>query len=553
MAFQAQTTRTGDDPVEFGRVSVLLGANGTGKSKLLTEIRSMAGKFLPEHKILNIEGGRALTMYDHLQLDARNFNQYKTYDQTFQQYSNKRAGTLQSRLFDGLKSLEQLSETKRIEHSDLVTQWLEKIDEKSTVSEVPRRSIDPMDRVFEAFNDIFPTISLSYYPNDKRLRCKKGDARYGPTSLSDGEKQVFSILVDVVELAEEKTILFVDEPELNLNPGLANRLWGSIESMLPNSIFLYATHSVSFAMRDSVESLFVISNIDENIQRIDNLDELGHFEQVELLGNVTSLLSNRKSLLVEGQDESFDQIFYDWILQDKDISTTAVGGCEDVIAILKRSGKWSRISPNVQIAGVIDRDYKSQKTIDDVSASGSVVLRFHEAESYLSHPEIALKVAEALGTADPLPTRDSVIQCICEFVSERKIEILARRVSAQLNVRLGVSVPSKALRKVESRETLKKLLEADVRRQKDVVEKLYEPNMIDEILSTEMSVIDGAIAEQNVESLLNLAPGKELLSKLSGRLGCVDGIAVVRAARRHLSVSDFQCLEDLRSQLKSKF
>ncbi|WP_230280776.1 AAA family ATPase [Croceicoccus sp. Ery15] len=426
------TSRTGNTPLRFERINVLLGSNGTGKSKLLQELRGQIPNILPDHKIINIEGGRALTMYDSLELNAQNFNKYRSYDTTFSQYSKKRAGTLQSRLFDGLKTLELLAENSRIEHSDRVMEWL-KVNPGRSADEVPRRPLDPMSRVFEAFNDIFPTITLQYSASDKRLRCNKGQHRYGPTSLSDGEKQVFSVLVDVVELAEEKSILFIDEPELNLHPGLANRLWSSIESMLPQSMFVYATHSVSFAMRDSVEYLYVLSNSNENIQQIDNLDELSKSEQEELLGNITSLLSNKKSLVVEGQDESFDSIFYNFILGDSEIAPSSVGGCEDVIAIVSRSGKWNRISPDVRVVGVVDRDYKSDAEIAEIEGPTLFVLEYHEAESYLCEPDLVRTLAERLGTVESIPSSDEISFKIISFVRQNKLQIVARRISSKLD------------------------------------------------------------------------------------------------------------------------
>lgn len=64
MEFELKTSRTGERIVKFGRINVFLGANGTGKSQLLAEIKGKIGEALPDYKILNIEGGRALTMFD---------------------------------------------------------------------------------------------------------------------------------------------------------------------------------------------------------------------------------------------------------------------------------------------------------------------------------------------------------------------------------------------------------------------------------------------------------------------------------------------------------
>ena len=63
----------------------------------------------------------------------------------------------------------------------------------------------------------------------------------------------------------------VDEPELNLHPELAERLWTLLESEYDDKRFLYATHSIQFALRPNVEALYVLSQDPSRIQRIDHL------------------------------------------------------------------------------------------------------------------------------------------------------------------------------------------------------------------------------------------------------------------------------------------
>ena len=553
MDFQIATSRTGENPILLSRINVFLGANGTGKTKLLNEIREKIGQALPGFQVLNIEGGRALQMYDTLELDRRNYDQYRTYEQTYKGFQGKRQGTLQSRLFDGLKTLEQLGESKKIEHSDAVTSWLATDEAKVHPDRIPRRPVDPMERVFETFSDIFPSINLKYYPNDRRLRCNKNGSRYGPTSLSEGEKQVFSVLVDVVELSEKNTVLFVDEPELNLHPSLANKLWSSIESILGESVFIYATHSVSFAMRDAVDNILVLSDDDENIQSLDNLESLSDREKEDLLGNITSLIANKNTLLVEGLDDSFDSIFYNWLIGDNSISPTAVGGCEDVVAIAQRSGKWSRISPNVKLAGVIDRDYKSEGDIKSIEKSGAIILPYHEAESYLCDPQVIIDLSKALGVVASAPTDADIIDTICHFIDGIFFKLAARRSAAKLNVRVGVSVPSKALGRVEDEEQLKQLLVHDANQQKSLASERLDEDYVRRVADDECQKLRAIVGGRNIDELLMVAPGKELLGNLAGRAGCTDANGMARAVRHHLKVDNYPALAALREQIAASF
>ena len=74
-------------------------------------------------------------------------------------------------------------------------------------------------------------------------------------------------------LAENKSLILVDEPELNLNPGLACRFWDIVEIELPESIFVYATHCVSFAMRNHVQKIIVLGKNNANFTNIENISE----------------------------------------------------------------------------------------------------------------------------------------------------------------------------------------------------------------------------------------------------------------------------------------
>lgn len=544
--FRIKTSRTGEREFEFSRINVFLGSNGTGKTKLLQELKGQAGNFLPGYQAVNIEGGRAVEMFDSLELTARNFTQFSTSDQILQNFRGNRGNTLTSRIFFGLKALEQMGIDAKITHSDAVVNWEESGSERDSRPSLPD---EPMLRVFETFNDIFPSITLEYLPQNRRLRCRKKGNEYGPTSLSDGEKQVFSILVDIIELTDSKSVLFVDEPELNLNPGLANRLWSSIETLLPEAAFIYATHSVSFAMRDTVDHLVVMSNHDENIQEITELRELSHNDQEELLGNIPGLVAQGNTLVVEGHDESFDSIFYHWLLGDVDFSPAAVGGSDDVISITTREGKWKKISPMVRLTGIVDRDFKSDEKILELESKGVIVLEHHEAESYLCDPQLLLDLSQMVGATDKLISVSQISRNIFESLEKDHLTLCARRVNDRLTRSIKPSVSSKTLAKISTIEDLERLLLTDIENQITKANESFDKDKIKKVLKEESDQILETIKTQNLAQALMLVPGKELLESFTGLIGVVDSNALARIARRHLIIENYPHLVILREKL----
>jgi len=547
-AFEITTSRTGEQRFQFERINILLGANGTGKSRLLQELKGQAATLLPEHTPVRIEGGRAVQMVDSLELNNRNFGEFQTFEKILSGFRQKRTETLTGRLFHGLKALEQMGTEEKIKHSDAIVEW----EKNGGDGARPQFPIDPMGRVFEIFNDIFPSITLRYRQSDRRLLCKKDGNEYGPSKLSDGEKQVFSILVDVIELTDEKSVLFIDEPELNLNPGLANRLWSSIEGLLPHSVFIYATHSVSFAMREAVERLLILSNDSANIQEIEDLEALPFEDQRELLGNIPALISQSQALVVEGHDESFDAIFYRWLLQETTFAPSAVGGSEDVIAIVSRSGKWARISPEVSLMGVVDRDYKSDEEVEAIESKGLVVLNLHEAESYLCQPELLAALADKLGTMAAVPTQDDISAKLFEYVQKHKLAICARRANDRLRQNIRPSIPAKALKKIMSFADLERAFLSDVTEQLREAESTFNEKNVRDVLREEHDRIENLLTKQDVDEALRLLPAKELLDSMASWFKLADANSLARAARRHLQPSDFPLVAALQERLREK-
>ena len=64
--------RYGNFQFVFSRVNVILGANGAGKSKFLTELKDSVAALTSGAKAVYIEGGRTIKIKDVLQLDHTN-------------------------------------------------------------------------------------------------------------------------------------------------------------------------------------------------------------------------------------------------------------------------------------------------------------------------------------------------------------------------------------------------------------------------------------------------------------------------------------------------
>ncbi|MDD2750108.1 AAA family ATPase [Acidithiobacillus sp.] len=530
---------------DFQRVNVILGANGSGKSKLLTEIKDQASAFTGGFKAVYIEGGRTIKIKDVLQLDHTNFGQFDRYESALSHYNSKRATSLADRVFDSLVVLDKRDANLKSQHSDAVDKWIS----EEQKGDVPRRAKPPLEHLFELFSEIFPQITLSYDTQGRRLSAQKHGQTYGPSSLSDGEKQVFSILADLIELDDSHKLIVADEPELNLHPELAERLWTLLENEFPDKTFVYATHSIGFALRGNVQSVWVLSSDAENIAEFSGLDSLPREETTAFLGGLPGILSANRVLVTEGHEKSFDAIFYRWILQDNKVEIYPGGGCGDVTAIVGKAGLWDKISSKIQLWGVVDADYRDDTYLDALRQDSIHVLKYHEAEAYLCIPEVLCAIANRIGSQDTPLTLEAVRSHIFTSLEAAKLSIAARRAFAKSRVALAVSLERKLLVATSSREELATKIREAAASELQKAESTISPDLVEATFNAEFTAIESAITASDIEVALRFLPAKELLNTLAPRAGCKNGSDLMRSLRRNFKPDEFAATKTLAADI----
>lgn len=530
---------------DFGRVNIFLGANGSGKSRLLSEIKDATFALTEGKRAVYIEGGRTIKIADVLQLDHRNVAQYDRLDSALTHYLSKRTESLADRVFDALIVLDKKDAQLKAEHSDEVETWRV----GGRVGECPQRPKPPLENLFELFGEIFPQIRLSYNSSARQLIVHKGDASYGPSGMSDGEKQVFSILADLLELDDDHTLVIADEPELNLHPELAERLWTLLENEFPEKCFVYATHSISFALRPNVDKVWVLSSNSENISEFTGLDSLPRAEVVTFLGAIPGILSANNVLVTEGHEKSFDAIFYRWLLESPRIEIFPAGSCSDVTAVIKKSGLWNKISTSIVLRGVIDADYRANGLLSKLVAGGVVALELHEAESYLCVPEIICAVAHRIASQDELLDHETVKSLIFAELDSEQMSIAARRLFARSQVSVGISLDRAALSRVSDVDALAEHLRKVCAHELERATEALDADNIALELAKEIAEIRDIIESRDVMRALRTLPGKGLANKLAPRAGCKNASELMRSLSRNFKAGDFEATAALSAAL----
>lgn len=494
--------------VAAGRITVLLGSNGTGKSALLESMHNTIAPAFGLRQTRKVNARRIMQVIGKSSLKRAEVND------NIEQIANSmlESSTIDVRQMqtEASKLLEALCHRDRRRDIDYA-KMCDELAKRGQQEAVRPKPISPLDEFRELFKSALPELDLDFDTSTVSLKIRKrGMTVYGPESLSSGEQQIFLLLGKFI-FAHPKAVFLIDEPELNLNPRLAERFWSVIERRHPDCAFVYATHALHFALRPEVDRALVLTR-----SEVVSLDESREFLQLaredreQFLGSIPSIVLAQKVLFTEGEPDSIDRSLYEYLLRDQSIKVECIGSCEEVEkAVAGRQG-WERFTRDAKVGGVIDADYKPDSDVDRLRRLNVFVLPFHEAESVLCHPH----AVEALSLAMHPPSKQikaaQVVDALRTRILKQRIPIALRRAAALFRAPLAPSVPASDVNGLNSDADAIAAFERTVEgcfsllRQKDPQATLV----------AELARIDKALSNNDVSAMMRLFPGKELTRQI---------------------------------------
>ena len=523
----------------FRRIVVVLGANGTGKSRLIIDMKQECSSLFHGRRAIYVDGARIINVPLNVSLDGNT----RTPQQAYESYSASLSTAINTRIHFALQTLEARSvEVAKSFHLNF-----RKRRESGESVEEMEASKFPIDIFINAFSDIFPDIILSIDEQSRKILCTKAGTVYGTQQLSDGEKQVFCLLADaILEIGD--SVVFADEPELNLHPLLASRLWDTLERLMPNSLFVYATHSINFALRPSVDTIIVLKKSGCEVLNPSDLLSMDKESLSDFLGAIPAVLSAERVIGIEGENSSFDQQFYS-LFVDPSVRIVPLGSCNDVVAATTKTGIWESISAGVKLVGVIDRDYMSDDQVNDLSRK-VIVLDFHEAESYLCHPDVFVPIMNQFSeSVDGLKRK--VNDCICEYFEEQMWRVVSKRISRKFE-QFGpsLSIPRKDIASVTSVSEFENAFRSSARQDRDRIIKMLENDKLDQVIADEVSLCQRALDSRAADQILKIVEGKELIKRLLKLTKFSDETGLIDVVRKNDLVKSIPILKDLRDRIQ---
>ncbi len=246
------------------------------------------------------------------------------------------------------------------------------------------------DTLQEIWDRLLPHRKLHISGDDILVSLPSSNQTYKASEMSDGERAIFYMIGQTL-VAEEDTVLIIDEPELHVHRSIMSKLWDELEANRPDCAFVFITHDLEFAVARTAQK-FVIKDYDPTprwtIEKVP--EETGFNDEL-----VTLILGSRRPILfVEGDHGSLDMAIYrrcypKWTVIPR-------GSCSEVIHSVITMRKNADLT-RIKCSGIVDADDYDDEDKHYLAERGIKVLPVSEIENVIALPDVSRAIAETDG------------------------------------------------------------------------------------------------------------------------------------------------------------
>lgn len=356
-----------------GESTVILGANGTGKSALGQWLDSHSGdvslrRVIAHRRLWFESSGPDLTPTSREQLGRNMKGWGQQSDSRWLDHANtQRPGLV---LFD------------LIGHENVGNAEARRMYDGGAIrAEVDLAYPSPIQRINGILTRSGLGLTLELTESSTLDAVTQPGARYPITQLSDGEKSAV-LLAGEVLVADKSSVIVVDEPERHLHRAISAALIDAVLAERPDCHFVVLTHDIDLAatLPSASTTVAVLSGctwqnnepISWDLRVEDPAHPIPESVRLAVLGG------RQRVLFVEGDHDSLDVRLYSLLLPSW--AHSPAGGCEAVIRSvngLKHSERYHWVDS----AGIVDGDRRSATEIAALRDIGVYPLDVLEIES----------------------------------------------------------------------------------------------------------------------------------------------------------------------------
>lgn len=246
----------------------------------------------------------------------------------------------------------------------------------------------PIDVLVKLWEEILPHRKIFLEDGKVSVKDIISGTQYHGKEMSDGERVALYLMGQCL-CAPSGSILVIDEPEIHLHTSIMQSVWNKLEEAQPDCLFVYITHDLSFAStRVSTTSIWVKEFDGTNKWVWEEVPEVDEFPESLLL----ELLGNRRTIIfVEGEKGGKDHSIYQSIYRNYNVVPRS--GCQNVIESV-RALRLNSSFHHVKVFGLIDRDYRTDDEIQSLSIDGVFCIDVAEIENILLNEQTLRLIAK---------------------------------------------------------------------------------------------------------------------------------------------------------------
>ena len=479
--------------LETGEILFVLGANGSGKSGLISLLFNAHNQFAKRISAHRQTWFTSNTLdltprgRENLESNIRSQDQQE-YSRWRQEYAAERAGAA---IYDLIDADTMLARTI----ADLVR------DGEIAAAQDKVKSPSPIQAVNELLQLSNLPIEISVEKRQKVVASRNGSAAYSVAELSDGERNAFLIAADILT-AETGSLLLIDEPERHLHRSIISPLLSLLFEKRKDCAFVVSTHEVMLPVDNPAAQTLLVRSCEYENSRLKSwtCDFLPLEAPIDDELKRDILGARKKIIFVEGTaKKSLDVPLYSLLFPQ--VSVIPKSSCRDVEHAVRGLREAAEMHW-LHTWGIVDNDRRSEEDIERLRNLGVHALSHFSVESIYYHPEmirrVAARQAEVTGD-DPNELYEQAITDAIQAIQAQKDHLVFTVVERLVRQTIFAQLPTQT--DIQSNHPVE--IRVDVAA----------------LRTTEEEVFDVLVAASNLEDLLKYYPPHGALTRIARKVG----------------------------------
>jgi len=277
-------------------------------------------------------------------------------------------------------------------------------------------SLSLLKQIFEHFFGPKKLIGYTEYEDEMQVQVETPWGRHDIDQMSSGEKELFSIFVNLFRIRSLPSVILYDEPERHLNAGLESKIIPALDKLNTENQIWFATHGIEFIGSVPLDEIIELKRKENRIEpeRITEDSKTRRIRLFEALGAKVGLqLASNRIIFVEGKDANSDKFIIEKLAGTKipGVMFVSSGPATGVMTAGTHAALLiEEASEDASFLMVMDRDYRDDADVESLKKKGKdrvFVWNCHELENLLLDDETIFEVLKSNGEA-VLKTPDDV-------------------------------------------------------------------------------------------------------------------------------------------------